>query len=204
MGNDQAQMNNGDPNNEWIQQKYSQALNALEAKVKNSAIVARNHEALHILTRMAQRDPATQYAPAVMDNYQINTLDQLEQARTYQLPERDIPNGKTNAFPKLAVPQSCKHGYAWQGGEKVKITEKNSITSTIRSNLNSEDDSKLEDRHICEITYEQYEQRYGIKLDEIKESPLSETFGEVHACDANTDNLKFDVQVVPSLPRQRE
>ena len=136
--------------------------------------------------------PPVTYAPAVTDNYQINTSDQLEQARTYQLPPRPKQVKEINAH-SIHFPSSCKCGYQWKD-EKAQKTAISSITSTIRSNLNSEDDSKLEDRHICEITYEQYEQRYGIKLDEIKESPLSETFGEVHACDANTDNLKFEVK----------
>jgi hypothetical protein len=68
------------------------------------------------------------------------------------------------------------------------------ITSTIRSNLNTGDDSILEDRWICELTYEQYEQRYGIKLDDIQVPPLSDTFGQVYECTASTENLKFEVE----------
>ena len=135
--------------------------------------------------------PAT-YAPAVMDNYPINTKEQLDQAKDYNLPPRPMQVKEINTA-RIAYPPSCRNGREWRDGEAVG-TDISNITSTIRSNLNTGDDSILEDRWICELTYEQYEQRYGIKLDDIQVPPLSDTFGQVYECTASTENLKFEVE----------
>ena len=141
--------------------------------------------------------PAT-YAPAVMDNYPINTKDQLDQAKDYNLPPRPMQVKEINTA-RIAYPPSCR-GNEWRDG-KVEVTAISNITSTIRSNLNTGDDSILEDRWICELTYEQYEQRYGIKLDDIQVPPLSDTFGQVYECTASTENLKFEVECGVLYPR---
>ena len=148
--------------------------------------------------RKSLNEPPVTYAPAVMDNYPINTKDQLDQAKDYNLPPRPMQVKEINTA-RIAYPPSCKYGYEWRDGEVVRTAISN-ITSTIRSNLNTGDDSILEDRWICELTYEQYEQRYGIKLDDIQVPPLSDTFGQVYECTASTENLKFEVECAGLWP----
>ena len=133
-----------------------------------------------------------------MVNYQINTPEQLREAENYQLPPRHKLKNYISwlGFHKKHYMISNNN----QNGESL-VNNIISITSTIRSNLNSGDDSKLEDRQICELSYEQYEQRYGIKLDDIEVKPLSDTFGYVHECNANTENLKFEVKCGWIKPR---
>ena len=149
--------------------------------------------------RKSNRKPPATYAPAVMDNYPINTKDQLDQAKDYNLPPRPMQVKEINTA-RIAYPPSCYGGCEWRDGKVVRTAISN-ITSTIRSNLNTGDDSILEDRWICELTYEQYEQRYGIKLDDIKVPPLSDTFGQVYECTASTENLKFEVKCSWLYPR---
>ncbi len=144
--------------------------------------------------------PTNKYAEPVMDNYPINTKDQLDQAKDYNLPPRPMQVKEINTA-RIAYPPSCKYGCEWRDGEVVETAISN-ITSTIRSNLNTGDDSILEDRWICELTYEQYEQRYGIKLDDIQVPPLSDTFGQVYECTASTENLKFEVKCIKLSPRK--